>query len=147
MVKNKQVTGAVFLKKQTNQTVTIYASQVIDATELGDVMASAGIPFNVGMEASSITGENINVPANNTIIQDITYSAILKDYGAATNYTIQKPANYFPEEFDCACTNYYNNKLRKQPNVDAIKMLEYGKLHNNKYMINWPNCSRWCVNK
>ena len=139
IVKNKQVTGAVFLNKQTNQPVTIYARQVIDATELGDVMASAGIPFNVGMEASSVTGENINVPANNNIIQDMTYSAVLKDYGAATNNTIPKPANYFPEEFDGACTNYYHNPSRKQPTVDAIKMLEYGKLPNNKYMINWPN--------
>ena len=139
IVKNKKVTGAIFLNKKTQQSVTIYAGQIIDATELGDVMASAGISYNVGMEASSITGENINVPANNTIIQDITYSAILKDYGAATNYTIQKPANYYPEEFDGACTNYYNNPSRKKPSVDAIKMLEYGKLPNNKYMINWPN--------
>ncbi len=139
IVKNKQVRGAVFLNKQTNQRVTIYASQVIDATELGDVMASAGIPFNVGMEASSVTGKNINVPANNNIIQDMTYSAILKDYGAGSNYTIPKPANYFPEEFDGACTNYYHNQTRKKPGVDAIKMLEYGKLPNNKYMINWPN--------
>ena len=139
IVKNKQVTGAFFLNKQTNQRVTIFASQVIDATELGDVMASAGIPFTIGMEASSVTGENINVPATNNIIQDMTYSAILKDYGAGTNYTIPKPANYFPEEFDGACTNYYHDKTRKKPTVDAIKMLEYGKLPNNKYMINWPN--------
>ncbi|MBC7888557.1 MAG: FAD-dependent oxidoreductase, partial [Ferruginibacter sp.] len=43
-----QIKGAVFYNRATKSTVTIYASQVIDATELGDAMGNAGIPFDVG---------------------------------------------------------------------------------------------------
>jgi hypothetical protein len=52
--------------------------------------------------------------------------------------TISKPIGYNPSEFDGSCTNYYKNTTRKAPGVDAIKMLNYGKLPNNKYMLNWP---------
>jgi hypothetical protein len=64
--------------------------------------------------------------------------AILKDYGKGRDCTIVRPANYDPAEFDGACTDYYFNKTRQKPSVDAQKMLNYGKLPNNKYMINWP---------
>ena len=132
------IKGATFKNKQSNQLITIYAKQVIDATELGDVMAKAGVPYDLGMEASNISGENVGVKTSNNIIQDITYTAILKDYGIGKDCTIIRPLGYNPMEFDGACTNYYIDKSRKAPNVDAQKMLNYGKLPNNKYMINWP---------
>lgn len=135
---NGAITGAAFLHKPSKKIITIYAKQVIDATELGDVMASAGLPYSLGMEASAITGEDVHVSETNDIVQDITYVAILKDYGMGKDCTIAKPANYDPAEFDGACTDYYFNKERPKPNVDAQKMLNYGKLPNKKYMINWP---------
>ncbi len=138
LVENKQVKGVIFFDKKNKQTITIYAKQTIDATELGDAMASAKIPFDIGMEANSITGENVNVPASNNIIQDITYAAILKDYGPAADQTIAKPANYDPMEFDGCCNEFCSNPSKLTSNVSAKKMLEYGKLPNNKYMINWP---------
>lgn len=138
IVKGKQVKGAVFFDDVKNITINIYAKQVIDATELGDVMASAKIPFDVGMEASNITGENVNVPATNDIIQDLTYVAILKDYGAKADCTIVKPANYNAMEFDGCCNEFCSHPSKLTSNVDAKKMLEYGKLPNGKYMINWP---------
>jgi hypothetical protein len=82
--------------------------------------------------------ENVHKGPSNDIVQDITYVAILKDYGMGKDCTIAKPLNYNPDEFDAACTNYYFNLLRQKPSVDAQKMLNYGKLPNNKYMINWP---------
>ncbi len=138
MKKNNTIIGALFRNKQSNRTITIYAKQVIDATELGDVFANAGVPYDLGMEASKISGENVGVEMSNDIIQDITYTAILKDYGKGKDYTIAKPAGYDPHEFDGACTDYYIDKSRKAPNVDGKKMLDYGKLPNQKYMINWP---------
>jgi hypothetical protein len=131
------VKGAVFINQKNNETVTIYAKQTIDATELGDVLANAKIPCSIGMEADAITKENAGVTASNNIVQDITYAAILKDYGIGADKTIPKPNNYSPEEFDGACTNYYNNLSRQKPTVDAQKMLDYGKLPNGKYMINY----------
>jgi hypothetical protein len=136
---NNAITGAIFLHLPTNQKVTIYAKQVIDATELGDVLANAGVPYSLGMEASAVTGEDVHVSETNDIVQDITYVAILKDYGKGTDKTIPKPKNYDPSEFDGACTDYYFNTVKPKPNVDAKKMLDYGKLPNKKYMINWPN--------
>jgi len=136
--KGNRVCGAVFTHSKTGKQLTIDAEQVIDATELGDVLSSAGARFDVGMEASNTSGEDVGITTSNDIIQDFTYVAILKDYGADADKTIPKPANYDPAEFDAACTDYYVDKTRKAPNVDAKKMLDYGKLPNGKYMINWP---------
>jgi len=136
---NNRITGAIFVHVPTNQKISIYANQVIDATELGDVLANAGVPYSLGMEASAVTGEDLNVSETNDIVQDITYVAILKDYGIGEDKTIAKPQNYDPAEFDGACSDYYFNTARPKPNVDARKMLNYGKLPNEKYMINWPN--------
>ena len=139
VIKHKNnIIGAFFIDKQNNSTIIIYAKQIIDATELGDVFANAGVPYDLGMEESTKSGENVGVTNSNDIVQDITYTSILKDYGPGKDCTIVKPAGYDPHEFDGACTDYYFDKSRKAPNVDGKKMLAYGKLPNNKYMINWP---------
>jgi FAD dependent oxidoreductase len=138
IVKNNKVVAAIF-KNEKNTQLQITAEVIIDATEMGDVMASAKVPYDLGMEAESETGEKVGVPQTNNIVQDLTYVAILKDYGAGTDNMIAKPINYDPAEFDGACTDYYINKNLKAPNVDAKKMLDYAKLPNGKYMLNWPN--------
>jgi hypothetical protein len=138
MMKGNLVLGAIITNLSNNRLTYILAKQVIDATELGDFLPMANVPFHIGMEANASTGENIPVPATNDIIQDLTYVGILKDYGAKADCTITKPVGYDPTEFDGSCTNYYNDKSRKAPNVDAKKMLDYGKLPNKKYMLNWP---------
>jgi FAD dependent oxidoreductase len=137
--KNNQILGAVFTNTANEKRITVYAKQVIEATELGDVIAAVKIPFDLGMESSAATGENAGVKETNSIIQDLTYVAILKDYGKSADKTITKPADYNPEEFDGACIDYYNDKSRKAPTVDAKRMLDYAKLPNGKYIINWPN--------
>jgi len=138
LVEKNKLTGVVVRNKENRKTTYILAQQVIDATELGDLLAMAKVPYNIGMEANSLTGENIPVAETNDIIQDLTYVAILKNYGAKADCTIAKPTGYDPAEFDASCTNYYKNANRKAPGVDAKKMLDYGKLPNNKYMLNWP---------
>lgn len=138
ILENGVIKGVEFTKTQTGEKVFIYAKQVIDATELGDVLANAGVPYDLGMESNEITKENVHKGPRNNIVQDITYVAILKDYGVGKDCTIVRPPNYDPAEFDGACTDYYFDKSRQKPGVDAQKMLNYGKLPNNKYMINWP---------
>ncbi|MCA6438340.1 MAG: FAD-dependent oxidoreductase [Sediminibacterium sp.] len=139
VLKNKlTIIGAEFIDKETGKKLLIYAKQVIDATELGDAIASAGATYDIGMEASAETGENLNILKPNNFIQDITYTATLKDYGLGRDCTIAKPIGYDPREFDGACTNYYYDVSRIKPQVDAKKMLDYGRLPNKKYMINWP---------
>lgn len=138
ILENGGIKGAEFTQTQSGEKVFIYAKQVIDATELGDVLANAGVAYDLGMESNEITKEHVHKGPSNNIVQDITYVAILKDYGVGKDCTIVRPPNYDPAEFDGACTDYYMNKTRQKPNVDAQKMLNYGKLPNNKYMINWP---------
>jgi hypothetical protein len=137
-VKGGKVLGATFRDKK-GKTMRIEATQTIDATELGDAMAMAKVPYSLGMEAGSLAGENVGVNETNDIVQDLTYVAILKDYGAGRDCTIVKPRGYDPAEFDGANLDYYKDTTRKKPSVDARKMLDYARLPNNKYMLNWPN--------
>jgi len=132
------ILGAYFDSGLGKGLTEVFANQTIDATELGDVMADARAGFDLGMETGALTGERVGVTATNDIIQDLTYVAILKDYGKGRDCTITKPAGYDPREFDGACSNYYYDTLRRKPTVDAQKMLNYGKLPGGKYLINWP---------
>ncbi|CAN5364821.1 FAD-dependent oxidoreductase [soil metagenome] len=136
--KNNRITGATFLNMLSRKKETIKANQVIEATELGDVIAAAGIPFDIGMESGDITGEKVGINETNEIIQDLTWVAILKDFGKGTDKTIPRPADYSPREFDGSSTSYYTDTTIKVPSVDAQKMLDYAKLPHEKYMINWP---------
>lgn len=117
--------------------LTLAPKIVIDATELGDVAKACGVKYDVGMESRSQTGEEVAPEQANDVIQDLTCVAILKEYGR--DATIARPEGYDPAEFACSC----ENPLCKNPNPknklwSKEMMITYGKLPNNKYMINWP---------
>ncbi len=131
------ITGALFYHVQNGALLKVTAQRVIDATELGDALASAKITYDLGMESNDMTKEQVNLSGANDIIQDITYVAILKDFGTPQAF-ISRPAHYDSTEFDGSNTSFYKDTNRKRPSVDAKKMLEYGKMPNNKYMLNWP---------
>ncbi len=57
----------------------------------------------VGMESKTYSGEEYAVQTSNDIIQDLTYAAILKDYGEGTDKTIMRPATYDSSLFICSC--------------------------------------------
>lgn len=116
------------------ETRKVEGIELVDGTDLGDVAAQLGVDYDLGMESSTLSGESIAPASANDIIQDFTYAAILKDYGAGTDHTINKPADYDPTVFRCAC-QYDCDKEEAHP---CATMLSYGKLPNNKYMINWP---------
>ena len=123
-----------------NPNLIIQTDYIIEATELGEVLALAKIPFDLGLESDSYSKEQNGLSQKNDIVQDITMVAILKDYGHGADKTILKPDHYNPLEFDGAFTNYYIDKAhRKKPTTNFSKMLENAQLPNNKYLINWPN--------
>ena len=132
-----KIVGAEFYQVKSDTPFIVKAKRVIDATELGDALVSAKIPYDLGMEDNAITKEQVNLAGANDIIQDITYVGILKDYGTVQPL-IPRPLHYDSTEFDASNTSFYKDTNRKRPSVDAKKMLEYGKLPNNKYMLNWP---------
>lgn len=127
----------IFSKNGIENTVT--AKLLIDATELGDVASSQGLSYRLGMDARAEIGEEFAPVAGNDIVQDLTFVATLQDFGTLADKTIARPANYDPAEFACACA-HADPTTDDSPTLDCAKMLEYGKLPNGKYMINWPNC-------
>jgi hypothetical protein len=131
------ISGVLFYDNQLQKNILIKAKRYIDATELGDVLAAANIPYDLGMESNDVTKEQVNKYGANDIVQDITYVAVLKDYGTPQPL-VERPKNYDSLEFDASNLSFYKDSTRTKPPVDAIKMLNYGKLPGNKYMLNWP---------
>ncbi len=125
--------------ENTSGTFSFTSKVLIDATELGDIAAAHGIKYDIGMDSGSETGEWFAPDKANDIVQDLTYVMILKDYGTDVDRTIVRPLNYDPSEFDCCCDTKDPSRIGP-PLIDCDKMMEYGRLPNNKFMINWPNC-------
>lgn len=116
---------------------TIDCKVLVDATELGDVAKSCGVGYDIGMEDRAQTGENIAPEVANSIVQDLTYVAVLKDYGE--DRTIARPEGYDSTHFACACMSDICMSPKEPDRVWSPEMMiTYGKLPNNKYMINWP---------
>lgn len=125
-------------KAEVEYKTVVYRTKVlIDATELGDISAMCGVPYDVGMDSRDVTGETIAPAQANDIIQDLTYVAVLKDYGH--DVSIGMPEGYDPTLYQCCCINSGcagpDGKNRLWP---CESMMGYGRLPNNKYMINWP---------
>jgi hypothetical protein len=115
------------------------ASVLIDATELGDVAASLGVEYRMGMDAREEVSEAFAPEEANDIVQDLTYVAILKDYGPGAKMIIKRPPGYNREEFLCACEGL-KSPTSGEPSASCLQMMQYGKLPNAKYMLNWPRC-------
>ena len=113
-----------------------YESKVlIDATELGDLIPMLNLPYSIGMDSNKKYGEDIAPDVSNNIIQDLTYVMILKDFHK--DMTIDKPKNYDRSEFLCSYSSGECPQTDKKL-WSKDKLISYGKLPNNKYMINWP---------
>jgi hypothetical protein len=139
--KGNKVIGATLRNKDNTEALKIKAEVIIEGTELGDVLAAAGAEYDLGMDDPAVSGEK-EAREKNDIIQDLTWAAVLKDYGPGADKTIAKPEGYDPTKFHCTCTDAPCNG--KPWNGDKQKMLNYGKLprspgaKQDKYMLNWP---------
>ena len=116
----------------------IKAKVVIDATELGDVAKMVGVPYDIGMDAREVSGEEIAPEQANDIIQDLTYVAILKDYGDDSHLMSKVPPDYDPSQFTYTCASEVEVDLKGNKLWECDFMMEYGKLPHGYYMINWP---------
>lgn len=122
-------------KKRTTE-----AKILIDATEIGELLPIIGADFRLGMDSKKDTGEKEAPEIANHIVQDITYVLILEDTKTTSKKKglVKMPKNYNPKDFECACKREGGEMFGAVS--DCEQMLNYGKLPNNKYMINWPNC-------
>ena len=113
-----------------------FSSKVlIDATELGDILPMLDEDYDIGMDNKLMYGEDIAPDEKNDIIQDLTYVMILKNFGESIK--IEKPINYDPSEFYCS-TSSINCPESDKALWSPDQMMNYGKLPNDKIMINWP---------
>ena len=110
---------------------------LVDGTELGDVAAAIGIPYDIGMESRHDTHEDVAPEKANGIIQDLTYVMILQEYDHPV--PVPEPDGYNVSEFACCCTNPVCKHPKEEYRMWGPEdMITYGKLPNGKYMINWP---------
>ena len=138
IMEGNTIKGAVF-ENVRGQKLTVYAKRVIDATDLGDVYAAAGAAYDLGTEDSTQSGEKI-APGKSDVIQDLTWAAVLKDYGKGANKTIPMPPNYDATKYYCSTADAPCNA--KPYSLGTQKVLEYGRVKTTdgslKYMLNWP---------
>lgn len=115
----------------------VTARVLIDATELGDIAKALGVPYDKGMDSAAVTGEREAPAEANGIVQDLTYVAVLKDYGH--DVTIPRPEGYDSSLYACCCANPLCINPKEPDRVwPREKMITYGLLPGGKYMINWP---------
>jgi hypothetical protein len=114
---------------------TVKAKVTLDATELGDVLALAEVPYRWGWELQSEFEEpsapvSVNQLTQQYPVQAPTWVVVLKDFGEAEDAPeIPVPPDYSPEQFVGAWDNY-----------GAEQFLNYGRLPGGLFMINWPQC-------
>lgn len=119
--------------------VKFRAGAVLDATELGDVASRCGLSARIGMDSAAETGEDIAPPQSNATIQDMTYVAILKDYGPNADRTIPEPSGYDRNNYVNSCLNPLNDHPDPGRVLWSVpQMISYGALPGGKYMVNWP---------
>lgn len=134
---NKGKWNANVANNNTGEFFSINASIVIDATELGDIAKMTGVKYDIGMESRHDTREDIAPENSNGIIQDLTYVAVLKDYGK--DVTINRPDGYDASNYACCSINELCTSPSEPDRMWSPEMMiTYGKLPGNKYMINWP---------
>ena len=98
------------IQMKDNTIKKIHAKILIDGTELGDIAKMCGVKYDVGMESRHDTKEDIAPEEKNNI-----------------------------DEFACACASHVCITPKEPDRVwSKDMMITYGKLPNNKYMINWP---------
>ncbi len=112
---------------------TVHAQIVLDGTELGDLLALGDIPHRWGWELQAEFGEPSAPIAPNFLtqtypVQAPTWVVILQDF-AEDNAAplIPAPPNEQSDRFTGAWDNYGGEKF-----------LNYGRLPENRFMINWP---------
>ncbi len=134
----------VVVAKQNEGEVRVKCRILVDATDLGDVAAAVGCGYDLGMDARSETGEPMAPEQSNDIVQDLTWCAILKDFGKGADKTIAKPEGYDPAAFKCCCDPSPQPPKAEEAPCPGEKphpcptMLNYAKLPGGKYLLNWP---------
>lgn len=114
-----KITSVTISLTKTNKQIKIIPKYVIDATELGDILPLANIPYRTGVESYIQTREpsapNKSIPNAN---QGFTFSFAV-EWCPGENHTIPKPA-------------LYNEMKQKYPfTLNGFKMFDPGKFNRS----------------
>ncbi len=91
---NGAIRSALAYRFDKRSVFKIEARYVLDATELGDLLPLAGVPYAVGSEARGETNEpHAAAQPNPACVQSFTYTFAL-DVKPGENHRIAKPAHY-----------------------------------------------------
>ena len=127
--------GNIFNYQIKTSEGTFFSKILIDGTELGDLLPMIDDDYDVGMDSNEMYDENIAPEIKNDIIQDLTFVMILKNYNKKVK--IDKPEGYDASEFYCS-TSHKDCPESDKALWSPQQMMNYGKLPNDKIMINWP---------
>lgn len=123
---NHQITGVRFAE------FSIKAKVILDATELGDLLALADVAHRWGWELKSDFAEpSAPVIPNNLTqkypVQSPTWVVILQDFGSEEAPEIPAPPHDNPEQF-----------IKAWESHGSEQFINYGRLPGGLLMINWP---------
>ena len=127
--------GNIFNYQIKTSEGTFISKILIDGTELGDLLPMIDVDYDVGMDSNEMYDENIAPEIKNDIIQDLTFVMILKNYNKKVK--IDRPEGYDASEFYCS-TSHKDCPESDKALWSPQQMMNYGKLPNDKIMINWP---------
>ena len=131
----ERLTGVEF-QSTTGRRLSVTAAVSIDATEHGDLLALAGCGYRYGRDARSDTGEAAAPEPGDRFVQDLTYVAIARACPAPISDPV-RPGDYDPSRYAGCCREAASGS--GEGLVDARTMLDYGRLPNDTFMLNWPN--------
>jgi hypothetical protein len=122
------ITGARFRE------FIVTAKITLDATELGDILALADLPYRWGWEFQSKWQEPSAPVEPNTLtaqypVQAPTWVVVMQDFSASAEIApeIAPAPDYDASKFTGAWENY-----------GIEQFLNYGRLPENRFMMNWP---------
>lgn len=93
-VKRGRVTSVLAVNLDDGKFTEFRPRYCLDATELGDLLPLAGVPYASGAEARKDTGEpHAPEMGNDDNVQDFTYPFVI-EYRKEGNYTIAKPHDF-----------------------------------------------------
>jgi hypothetical protein len=132
--KDKNLITGVRFKINNSVTIIMKSKVVVDATEFGDLMYMADIPYELGPD---YTSNEPHADKAEECVQPLTHVAILKKFD--TDVLVKKPDNYDKAEFECLIKNV--DCPDSKSSFDLPRLLTYGRLPNDKIMINVPSHS------
>lgn len=123
---------------RTKDRLKVKPEIVIEATEYGEVLELTNHNYLYGRESKKRTGERDAPEEKDNMAQDATYVAILKK-SEGIGPPPHPEKEEFWEEFKGCCKPAYENLEKHQHPLHSWEdFLSYGRLPNDKYMINWP---------